>query len=168
MPRLLTQTSLNNPHRDFDFTASQYQDVSTKAADLAAQVSELKSAKGELKRRASDEQSDERRDLADKEDKKRDLAKIAELEAELANRESVLRRVEEEVKVLRKGRGVQTRGSSVQPRDVGMLSGCQNDPPDPKCQVNFLCVWGRVLLRLGSHEIAWRFGSQNIFILLER
>lgn len=122
------QTSLNNLRRDFDFTGSQYQDASTKAADLAAQVSELESANAELKRRASDE----RRNLAGlnyREDKKRDLTKIAELEAELANRESVLRRVEEEVKALRKGRGVQTRGSSVQPRDVGMLGGGASPRP---------------------------------------
>lgn len=122
------RTSLDNLRRDFDFTGSQYQDASTKAADLAAQVSELESANAELKRQASDE----RRRLAElnyREDRKRDLAKIDELEAELANREIVLKRVEEEVKALRKGRGVQTRGSSVQPRDVGMLAGGASPRP---------------------------------------
>lgn len=113
------RTSLTNLRRDFEFTRSQYQDASTKAADLASQVSDLESQNLDLNRQASDE----RRRLAElnyRGDRKRDVARIEELELELGNREAVLTRVEEEVKALRKGRGVTTRGSSMQPRDVGM------------------------------------------------
>lgn len=108
------RSSLANTRHDFEFTRSQYQDASTTAAELAAQVSELESQNAELKRLASDE----RRRLAElnyREDRKRDLARVEELEMLLGNREVVLARVEEELKGLRKGRGVVTRGSSVQP-----------------------------------------------------
>jgi chromosome segregation ATPase len=112
------QATITNLRRDFEFTRSQYQDASTKAAEFASQVSDLEAQNAELKRQASDE----RRKLAElnyKEDRKRDLARIEALERELGNREAVLRRAEEENKALRKGRGVTTRGSSVQPGGGG-------------------------------------------------
>lgn len=98
------ETSLSNLRHDFDFTRSQYQAASTAAADSAAEVAELQARNEELERKASDERM-KLAELNTKEARKMDLDRIEELEVLLRNREGVLRRVEEEVRVLGRGEG---------------------------------------------------------------
>ncbi|KAI1615849.1 class II histone deacetylase complex subunits 2 and 3-domain-containing protein [Exophiala viscosa] len=106
--------SLENTRKDFEFTRSQYQDASNKAADFATQARELEEQVAELTKSAGDE----KRRLKEKnyeESMKRHLAKISEIEMELKTRDTLLRKLEEENRQLKRSRGVQTRGSSVQP-----------------------------------------------------
>jgi len=108
------EKSLANTSKDFEFTRSQYQEASNRAFEFATQISELESQVAGLKVQASDEKR-RLREINYQESVKQHLARVAELELEKRNRDIVLRKLEEEVKVLRKNRGVQTRGSSVQP-----------------------------------------------------
>ncbi|KAK4944309.1 hypothetical protein LTR10_016195 [Elasticomyces elasticus] len=106
--------SLENTRKDFEFTRSQYQDASNKAADFATQARELEDQIAELTKSAGDE----KRRLKERnyeEGIKRHLAKISEIEMELKTRDTLLRKLEEENRQLKRSRGVQTRGSSVQP-----------------------------------------------------
>lgn len=139
-------TSMDNSRRDFEFTRSQYQDASSKAAEYASQVSELENKNADLKRQANDE----RRRLAEmnyRENRKRDMARIGELEAELKNLEVSLQRAEEENKALRKGRaGVTTRGSSVQP---GVLGGGGSRAASPAPGVGAGCGGSTVHVHAG-------------------
>jgi hypothetical protein len=118
--RRLTEKNLSlekssvNTRKDFEFTRSQYQEASTKAAEFATQVSELESQITDLKRQASDEKR-RLKELNYKNDLEQHLARVLNLELMLKNRDTMLQRKEEELKALRKGRGVATRGSSVQP-----------------------------------------------------
>lgn len=106
--------SLENTRRDFEFTRSQYQDASNKAADFATQVRELEGQVAELTKSAGDE----KRRLKERnyeENIKQHLSKLSEMEMELKTRDTLLRKLEEENRQLKRSRGVQTRGSSVQP-----------------------------------------------------
>jgi hypothetical protein len=111
---LALEKSAANTRKDFEFTRSQYQEASTKAAEFAAQISELESQIAHLKRQASDEKR-RLKELNYKNDLEQHLARVLNLELMLKNRDTMLQRKEEELKTLRKGRGVATRGSSVQP-----------------------------------------------------
>ena len=103
-----------NMRKDFEFTRSQYQEASTRAAEFAMQVSELESQMAELKRQASDEKR-RLKEINHKKEVEQHLARIIELELVLKQRDTILQRKEEELKAVKKGRGVATRGSSVQP-----------------------------------------------------
>jgi chromosome segregation ATPase len=129
--RRLTEKNLSlekssaNTRKDFEFTRSQYQEASTKAAEFAMQISELESQITDLKRQASDEKR-RLKELNYKNDLEQHLARVLNLELMLKNRDTMLQRKEEELKALRKGRGVATRGSSVQPgspRPAGSRAG---------------------------------------------
>lgn len=108
------ERSAANTRKDFEFTRSHYQEASTAAADLARQNAELGTQNADLTRRASDEKR-RLNEVNYKTDLEQHLARILELELVLKNREVMLQRKEEELKALKKGRGVATRGSSVQP-----------------------------------------------------
>ena len=100
--------------KDCDFFTQQYQIASGKAAEYASQASDFESEIGKLKQKASDE----RRRLSEtnhKEDVRKHLAKVAQLEQMVKNQNIMLQRKEEELSAMRKGRGIVTRGSSVQP-----------------------------------------------------
>lgn len=109
------ERTLENTKKDFEFTRSQYQEASTRAAEFAAQVTDLEAQIKELEHKASDEKR-RLKEVNYQTALQAHLNRITELEGEKKVRESLLRRLEEEVRVLRKARaGVQTRGSSVQP-----------------------------------------------------
>jgi chromosome segregation ATPase len=111
---LSLEKSYANTRKDFEFTRSQYQEASTKAAEFATQVSELESQGTDLKRQASDEKR-RLKELNYKTDLEQHLDRVIELELILKNRDTMLQRKEEELRAMKKGRGVATRGSSVQP-----------------------------------------------------
>jgi chromosome segregation ATPase len=122
---LSLEKSYANTRKDFEFTRSQYQEASTKAAEFANQVKELESQSTDLKREASGEKR-KLKELNYKNDLGQHLERILELELTLKNRDSMLQRKEEELKAMKKGRGVATRGSSVQPgspRPAGSRAG---------------------------------------------
>jgi hypothetical protein len=93
------------------------------------QVSELESLITDLKRQASDEKR-RLKELNYKNDLEQHLARVLNLELMLKNRDTMLQRKEEELKALRKGRGVATRGSSVQPGSP-RLAGSRAGSPAP-------------------------------------
>jgi chromosome segregation ATPase len=108
------EKSYANMRKDFEFTRSQYQEASTAAAESANHVRELEAQSTDLKREASDEKR-RLKELNYKADLERHLARVLELELILKNRDTMLQRKEEELKAVKKSRGVATRGSSVQP-----------------------------------------------------
>ena len=114
--------SLENTRKDFEFTRSQYQNASNKASELAAQVNELEEENAVLGKQASDEKR-RLKELNFEVSTARHLAKINQLELEVTSRDKVLRKVEEENRQLKRNRGVQTRGSSVQPPGSPALDG---------------------------------------------
>ncbi len=106
--------SLENTRKDFEFTRSQYQEASNKAAEFAGQVRDLEAKVAELTQQAGDE----KRRLMEKSHTnsiEKHLAKVQELELGIKTREVLIRKLEEENRQLKRTRGVQTRGSSVQP-----------------------------------------------------
>ncbi|KAJ9604723.1 hypothetical protein H2200_010837 [Cladophialophora chaetospira] len=110
----ILEKSLENTRKDFEFTRSQYQNASTRATELAGQVTELEAENEILTKQASDEKRRLRmknHELATAQH----IAKIDQLERERKSKDALLRRVEEENRQLKRNRGVQTRGSSVQP-----------------------------------------------------
>ncbi len=115
--------------QDFNFVKDQYQSASGAAADLAAQNKNLTSDLAQATRRASGEAARLRQMHLDKRAQAfADRTKM--LEAMLRDREDLLRKKEEEIKVLR-GRGaLGTRSTSV-PRSprVGPNSGSRGASP---------------------------------------
>ena len=111
---LSLEKSYANMGKDFEFTRLQYQEASTKAVEFATQVSDLESQSADLKRQASDEKR-RLKEINYKADIEQHLARVRELELLLKQRDTILQRKEEELKAMKKGRGVATRGSSVQP-----------------------------------------------------
>ena len=103
-----------NMKKDFEFTRQQYQNASTVAADSASQVMDLESEITTLKSAASDEKR-KLRETNFSNDRERYLAHIQQLQGEVASRDAILQRKEEELKTIKRGRGVATRASSVQP-----------------------------------------------------
>ena len=110
----LLEKSLENTRKDFEFTRTQYQNASTRATELAGQVAELEAENSVLTKLASDEKR-RLKSINHEEATNRYLAKIEQLELERKSRDVMLKRVEEENRHLKQSRGVQTRGSSVQP-----------------------------------------------------
>ncbi|KAL6243617.1 hypothetical protein RBB50_009610 [Rhinocladiella similis] len=108
------EKSLENTRKDFEFTRTQYQAASNKAAELAAQNQELETKVAELAHRAGDEKR-RLKELNYAHSLEEHIAKIQELELGGRSREVRLRKLEEENRQLKRSRGVQTRGSSVQP-----------------------------------------------------
>jgi len=108
------EKSLENTRRDFEFTRSQYQEASNKAAEYAVQVQELEAKVEELKAQAGDERR-RLKELNYHDSVQRHLAKLSELELEKKSRETLLRKMDEEIRTLKRNRGIQTRGGSVQP-----------------------------------------------------
>ena len=108
------EKSVENTKRDFEFTRQQYQEASNRAAELGGQTTELEEQVAALKIQASDEKR-RLREMNTQEASKRDLAKIESLEQENKGMQVMIKKMEEKMKVLEKGRGVQTRGSSQPP-----------------------------------------------------
>jgi len=108
------EKSLENTRKDFEFTRTQYQEASSKAAEFANQVKELEGQVADWSKQAGDEKR-RLREMNYQESVNRHLSKIAELEQEKRTRDVLLKKLEEENRQLKRNRGVQTRGSSVQP-----------------------------------------------------
>ncbi|OAP64563.1 hypothetical protein AYL99_00535 [Fonsecaea erecta] len=116
------EKNLENTRKDFDFTRTQYQEASNKAAEFATQIKDLEEQVASLSQQAGTEK------LRLKETSYEDsithhLAKIAELEQECKTRDMLVRKLEEENRNLKRNRGIQTRGSSVQPPGSPGLDG---------------------------------------------
>ncbi|OQU96977.1 hypothetical protein CLAIMM_02982 [Cladophialophora immunda] len=116
------EKTLGNTRKDFEFTRIQYQDASEKAAEYARQIRGFEEQVAHLKKQASIE----RRHLKETNHQnsiKAHLAKIAEQELEHNSQEKLIRKLEEENRNLKRSRGYQTRGSSVQPPGSPGLDG---------------------------------------------
>ena len=100
---------------DFEFTRNQYQIASTAAAERAGEVKELQDQVEELKKKASGEVARVKEFNRAHMDNV-NLERVQEVEATLVERDELLRKREEEIRELKKGRGVATRSSSAQPR----------------------------------------------------
>ncbi|KAL8827680.1 MAG: hypothetical protein Q9191_003040 [Dirinaria sp. TL-2023a] len=134
--------------REFDFTRSAYQTASTSAAESATEINNLQNEIAILRSRASTNAIE----LAERNKRNENdtLARhISRLEATLTDREELLRRKEEELKELKRGRGMGTRGSSVLP---GSPRGSRGASP----------VGGEAMLRVGSKGLGsnLRFGAR--------
>jgi hypothetical protein len=108
------EKSLENTRKDFEFTRTQYQEASNKAAEFASQVRDLEEKVADLSKQAGDEKR-RLKEMNYQESLNHHLSKIAELEQEKRTRDVLLKKLEEENRQLKRNRGVQTRGSSVQP-----------------------------------------------------
>lgn len=108
------EKSLENTRKDFEFTRQQYQNASNKAVELSNQVRELEEQATSLSQQASTEKR-RLKETNFQESIKRHTAKVQALEQENRARETILKKLEEENRQLKKSRGIQTRGSSVQP-----------------------------------------------------
>lgn len=134
---------------DFDFTRTAYQNASSAAADSALQIKTLENELAGLRTKASSNAID----LAEKNKSTENNAlrkQLARLEAMAAEREDVLRRKEEEIRELRRGRGIGTRGSSVLPG--GSPRGSRGASPV-----------GEAMLRVGSKGLgsSLRYGTKG-------
>ncbi|EXJ69854.1 uncharacterized protein A1O5_06926 [Cladophialophora psammophila CBS 110553] len=116
------EKSLENTRKDFEFTRTQYQEASNKAVDLANQVKDLEEEVTNLTKQAGDEKR-RLREINYEDSIKRHLDKISEIRLECKSRDMLLRKLEEENRLLKRNRGIQTRGSSVQPPGSPGLDG---------------------------------------------
>ncbi|RMZ81372.1 hypothetical protein DV738_g2265, partial [Chaetothyriales sp. CBS 135597] len=108
------EKQLHNKNQDFDFTRQQYQQASNRAAELGQQNSEFEAEIAQLQSLASDEKR-KLRELNISETTKQDLERIDNLEQENKVLERLVKKMRDELEAVKKTRGVQTRGSSVQP-----------------------------------------------------
>ena len=134
--------------KDFDFTRSAYQTASTSAAESATEINNLQNEIAILRNKASTNAIE----LAERNKRTENDAMarhISRLESTLADREELLRRKEEELKELKRGRGMGTRGSSVLP---GSPRGSRGASP----------VGGEAMLKIGSKGLGsnLRFGAR--------
>ena len=105
------QRKVSSLTTDFEFTRQQYQNASSSAAESASKVMELQGENVELRRKASG-QAVRLRELNKTVEEDRLRKRIEQLELMVKDRDQILDRREREVR----GRGVQTRAGSVQPR----------------------------------------------------
>lgn len=117
---------MSSMQKDFDFTRDSYQQASTSAAELAHELSELKSTMVTLERKASENTLRIAEIQRSNESKERE-ERIAELEALLKDRETELQRKNEELRAKTNGRR-ETRGTSV-PRSPRMGTGAMSPRP---------------------------------------
>lgn len=108
------QKSLDNSKRDFDFTRQQYQQASDRAVQLSGQTTELETEIVALRQKASGEQR-RLKELNTTARQDRDREEVEKLAQENRALLIAMKRLDDENKILKKGRGVQTRGSSAQP-----------------------------------------------------
>jgi hypothetical protein len=108
------EKSLENTKRDFEFTRQQYQQASSRATELATQTTELETQVEVLKRQASGELT-KLKELNNAQRQRQDLAELERVALEYRSLSVVVKKLDEENKMLKKNRGVQTRGNSAQP-----------------------------------------------------
>lgn len=141
---------------DFDFTRTAYQTASSAAVESANQVTMLETEMAALRTKASSTVV-EIAEINQRTENDALRNETIRLEATLAEREEILRRKEEEIKELRRGRGIGTRGSSVLPG--GSPRGSRGASP----------VAGEPMLRVGSKGLgsSLRYGTKGPGIRLE-
>ena len=105
------QRKVNSLTTDFEFTREQYQIASASAAESASRITALESENVELRRKASG-QAVRLREVNKTVEEERLRQRIEQLELMVKDRDQILDKREREVR----GRGVQTRAGSVQPR----------------------------------------------------
>ncbi len=107
---------LDGQSKEWDLTKRLWNDASTAAATLKQDLATLEAKQPELQRKAAENEV-KRRELANDATVKALRKEVYVLEATVKSRDSLIRRKEEQIVELKRGRGgVQTRGSSVQPR----------------------------------------------------
>lgn len=104
-----------------EYTREQYQNASTAAAQTGVELRQVRDENERLRRRVESD-AVRLRELRARSDESRHLQRIAELESQLAAREDLLRRKEEELRSLRSARP-STRATSVQPRSPKLMPG---------------------------------------------
>ena len=101
---------------DFEFTREQYQQASTAAADSSAEIQILKPELEGLRRKNEANIADYRR-MRDEDENKAMRKEVQRLKATVKQRDAFIHKLEGENMEIKRGRaGVQTRGSSVQPK----------------------------------------------------
>lgn len=108
------EKSVKSTKNDFEFTRSQYQDASKRASDLASEVKDLEGQVENLKVAAGDSKRSLKAMNYEKAHEKYQEA-VRQAQLEVRNRDVMIKRLQEENSVLKSRRGVQTRGSSMQP-----------------------------------------------------
>ncbi|KAI9880921.1 MAG: hypothetical protein M1830_009989 [Pleopsidium flavum] len=113
--------------KDFEFTRQQYQHASTAAAENASALTDLQSEVSALKQQASGE-AVRLRQLNISNESQVHLGRAKQLEATLEEREELLRKKEEELREMKRGRGLATRASSA-PRSPRLGSRASSPVP---------------------------------------
>ena len=119
--RLVSQT------KDFEFTRQQYQLASTAAAENASALFDLQTEVTALKIQATGEAA-RLRQLNMSTENQAHLERARQLEATLKEREDILQKKEEELRELKRGRGLATRASSA-PRSPRLGSRASSPMP---------------------------------------
>ena len=102
--------------KDWEFTKGLWNDASTAAATANQELAALEAKQPDLLRKAAENEV-KRRELANDATIKALRDEVYIQEVTVKSRENLIRRKEEQIAELKRGRGgVQTRGSSVQPR----------------------------------------------------
>ena len=107
---------INSVNEQLGYTRSVYQEANAMVMELTSQMQPLEREVQDLRRRQEDNVAEYRRRRD--EDATQELSKeVRLLKTQLAQRDNTIRKFEADITELKRGRaGVQTRGSSVQPR----------------------------------------------------
>ena len=111
---LIVDKSLTSLKNDFEFTRAQYQAASQQATDMISEVKDLETQVERLKGAAEDSKRSLKA-MNYQMSLSRAMDKAEQFKLEVKNREAVIKKLQEENASLKSRRGVQTRGSSVQP-----------------------------------------------------
>ena len=113
---LAKSKKIDNLTEDWEFTKRLWNEASTTAATTKQELDALEAKQLELLRKAAENEV-KRRSLANDATIKALREEVYIQEATVKSRDNLIRRKEEQIAELKRGRGgVQTRGSSVQPR----------------------------------------------------
>ena len=113
---LAKSKKIDNLIKDWEFTKGLWNEASTTATTAKQELAALEAKQPALLRKAAENEV-KRRELANDATIKALRDEVYILEATVKSRENLVRRKEEQIAELKRGRGgVQTRGSSVQPR----------------------------------------------------
>ena len=113
---LAKSKKIDNLTKDWEFTKGLWNEASATAATAQQELAALEAKQPDLLRKAAENEV-KRRELANDATIKALRDEVYVQEATVKSRENLIRRKEEQIAELKRGRGgVQTRGSSVQPR----------------------------------------------------
>ena len=113
---LAKSKKIDNLTKDWEFTKGLWNEASTAVATAQQELAALEAKQPDLLRKAAENEV-KRRELANDATIKALREEVYIQEATVKSRENLIRRKEEQIAELKRGRGgVQTRGSSVQPR----------------------------------------------------